>query len=70
MELPLLYVRAGLVTGKNGVGYNGDYGCYWSSTSSSQDYSYYLNFSASYISPDRNAGDRKSYGFSVRCLAR
>ena len=70
LEKPLLYVRAGLVTNKNGVGYSGGYGCYWSSTSYRQNYSYYLNFSANYVSPDRNIGDLKSYGFSVRCLAR
>ncbi len=46
--------------------YGGSYGFYWSSTSASGTYAYYMNFGSSYVdSADNNTRRR---GNSVRCL--
>ena len=46
--------------------YRGSYGYYWSSTASSNYYSYYLDLGSSYVYPGTNSSN-KYVGLSIRC---
>ena len=46
----------------------GTYGYYWSSTPYAATYSRYLYFYSTYVGPQ--GGNNKTYGFTVRCVAR
>ena len=50
-----------------GLNNRGNNGNYWSAASSSDTYSYYLDFYSSYLYPRYN--NSKGYGFAVRCVA-
>ena len=64
---PLWLVRAGFVD--SGTLYNsGNYGYYWSSTVNSANRTYYLYIYSGGFNP--SGDNNRSYGFSVRCVAR
>ena len=62
----------GLYVGFNGEStYQGSYGQYWLATASSATNAYNLVYYASNVSPNYSGnGSAKSYGMSLRCLAR
>ena len=64
---PLYFVRSGYISG-NTVGAAGNYGQYWSSSVNSSSWAYYFQFTATSVGSG-NASLR-SYGRSVRCVAR
>lgn len=65
-ESPLYFVRGGYVNSGD-VGYVGNSGYYWSSTSTSATNAYYLHFYSGYLYPSFNG--RRYRGSSVRCVA-
>ena len=66
---PLWLVRAGLVS-YGTLYYSGSSGYYWSSTVYSSDYAYNLNIRSGDFYPSSYDGYARSYGFSLRCVAR
>ena len=64
---PLFFARGGLVFGSPLVG-SGYYGDYWSSTVSSSNYAYSLDFGATYV--NFNGSGYRYIGVPVRCVAR
>ena len=70
---PLYFIRAGRLN-FGGIGNNGQFGDYWTSTLYNNSTAYYLNFSSTLLRPQYsyegdNRGKRGS-GWSIRCLAR
>ena len=70
---PLYFIRAGRLN-FGGIGNNGQFGDYWTSTLYNSSTAYYLNFSSTLLRPQYsyegdNLGKRGS-GWSIRCLAR
>lgn len=64
---PLFFARGGYVVGSS-LYYSGSSGAYWSGTVNSSSYAYTLYFSATGVNPTYYGN--RSYGRSVRCLAR
>ena len=64
---PLYLIRAGLIN-NGSLSSSGSYGYYRSSTGGGSSYAYVLRFYTNGVDPYRN--NYKSYGWSVRCLAR
>jgi len=66
---PMGLARAGGYSCNNGgLGRQSSDAYYWSHRIYSSAGSYYLDFGSGSVSPQY--GDRRGYGFSVRCLAR
>ena len=64
---PVWFVRGGLVYSSS-LSYSGNIGYYWSSTVITSNYAYYLIFFSGNVGPENTYF--RSYGWSVRCVAR
>ena len=68
-EIPLSVVFSGDYYWVNGgLGSRGTYGYFWSSTPYATTYARYLAFSSTSVYPQ--GGNNKTYGFTIRCVAR
>lgn len=64
-----LYLKLnGYKTACNHIPNAGTNGAYWSRTSGSSNYAYYLYFSSGDFNPGTNVNFNRYYGYSVRCV--